>query len=66
MLKNTEHHRNIRVVCYDIFDREMGSVPVNAGTDEAEMNVSSWASGMYVAVVYAGNKRVGSARFIVQ
>lgn len=66
MLKNTEYHRNIRIVCYNIFGREMGSVPVNAGTDEAEMNVSSWTSGMYVAVVYAGNKRVGSARFIVQ
>ena len=66
MMKNTEHHRDIRVVCYDIFGREMATVPVNAGTDEAEMNVSSWTSGMYVAVVYAGNKRVGSARFIVQ
>lgn len=65
MLKNTEYHRNIRIVCYNIFGREMGSVPVNAGMDEAEMNVSSWTSGMYVAVVYAGNKKVGSARFII-
>ncbi len=65
MMKNTEHHRNIRVVCYDIFGREMGAVSVNAGMDEAEMNVSSWTSGMYVAVIYAGNKRVGSARFII-
>lgn len=66
MLKNTEHHRNIRVVCYDIFGREMGEVPVNAGTDEARMDVSNWTPGMYMAVVYSGNKRVGSARFIVQ
>ena len=66
ILKNTEHHRNIKIVCYNIFGREMGAVPVNAGTDEAEMNVSSWTSGMYVAVVYAGNRQVGSARFIVQ
>ncbi len=66
MLKNTEHHRNIRIVCYNIFGRKMGSVPVNAGMDETKMNVSSWTSGMYVAVVYAGNKKVGSARFIVQ
>ncbi|MGE5318220.1 MAG: T9SS type A sorting domain-containing protein, partial [Chloroflexota bacterium] len=66
MLKNTEHHRNIRVVCYDIFGSEMNAVPVNSGLDEAKMDVSAWKSGMYMAVVYAGNKKVGSARFIVQ
>lgn len=64
MLKNTEHHRNIRIICYDIFGREIDSVPVNSGIEEAELNVSSWTPGMYMAVVYAGNKRVGSGRFI--
>lgn len=66
LLKNTEHHINIRITCYDIFGREMNSVVVNSGMDEAKMNVSTWMPGMYMAVVYAGNKRVGSARFVVQ
>ncbi|MGE5382799.1 MAG: T9SS type A sorting domain-containing protein [Omnitrophica WOR_2 bacterium] len=65
MLKNTEHHRNIRITCYDIFGREIDSTPVNSGMDEANMDISSWSGGMYMAVVYAGNTRVGSAKFIV-
>jgi hypothetical protein len=66
MLKNTEHHKNISIICYDIHGRKIDSVPVNSGTDESKINVSSWTPGMYVAVVYASGKKVGSCRFIVK
>ncbi len=65
MLKNTEHHQNIRIICYNMFGAQTATIPVNSGVDEAKLDVSSWTPGMYMAVVYAGNRQVGSSRFIV-
>lgn len=64
MLKNTEHHKNIRIICYNMFGAAIASIPVNSGIDEAKMDVSDWTPGMYMAVVYSGNNKVGSTRFI--
>lgn len=64
MLKNTEHHKNIRIICYNMFGSALASIPVNSGIDEAKMDVSDWTPGMYMAVVYSGNNKVGSTRFI--
>ncbi len=65
MLKNTEHHKNIRIICYNMFGAQIATIPVNSGVDETKLDVSSWTPGMYMAVVYAGNRQVGSSRFIV-
>ncbi len=65
MLKNTEHHKNIRITCYNMFGAQITTIPVNSGVDEAKLDVSDWTPGMYMAVVYAGNRQVGSSRFIV-
>lgn len=64
MLKNTEHHKNIRIICYNIFGAVLASIPVNSGIDAAKLDISGWAPGMYMAVVYSGNNQVGSSRFI--
>ena len=64
MLKNTEHHKNINIICYDTHGRQMSMVGVNSGITDKTMDISSWSPGIYMAIVYAGNQRVGSARFI--
>lgn len=65
-LKNTEHHRNIRLVIYNIFGNELKTLPVNSGKDETGCEISWLTPGIYMAVSYAGNRIVGSARFVVQ
>ena len=66
LLENTEYHSKIRVVCYDIQGRQLAELPVNSGIHEAGLDVSRWRPGMYMAVVYAGNKQMGKARFVVE
>jgi hypothetical protein len=66
LLENTEHHKNIRVVCYDIFGRQMAEIPVNSGVNETGLSISGWRPGLYMAVVYSGNKQMGKARFVVE
>ncbi|MGV8112337.1 MAG: T9SS type A sorting domain-containing protein [Lentimicrobium sp.] len=66
LLENTEYHTKIRVVCYDIQGRQQAELPVNSGIHETGLDVSRWRPGMYMAVVYAGNKQMGKARFVVE
>jgi len=66
LLQNTEHHRNIRIVCYDVFGRQLATLPVNSGINEASLSISNWPKGLYMAVVYAGNKQMGKTRFVVE
>jgi hypothetical protein len=66
LLENTEHHKNIRVVCYDIYGRQLVEIPVNSGVNETWLSISGWRPGLYMAVVYSGNKQMGKARFVVE
>ena len=66
LLENTEYHTKIRVVCYDIQGRKLAELPVNSGIHETGLDVSRWRPGMYMAVVYAGNKQMGKTRFVVE
>ena len=65
LLENTEYHRDIRVVCYDIFGRQLAEMPVNSGVNETGLNISNWRPGLYMAVVYSGNRQMGKAKFVV-
>jgi hypothetical protein len=66
LLENTEHHKNIRVVCYDIFGKQLAAMEVNSGVNETGLSISGWRHGLYMAVVYSGNKQMGKARFVVE
>lgn len=66
LLENTEHYRNLRLVCYDIYGRQMATVKINAGTDETGLNVSKWRGGLYMAIVYSGSIQLGKTRFVVE
>lgn len=66
LLQNTEYHTKIRVVCYDIQGRQLAELPVNSGIHETGLDVSRWRPGMYMAVVYAGNKQMGKTRFVIK
>jgi hypothetical protein len=66
LLKNTEYHKNIRVICYDIFGRQLAELPVNSGVNETGLSISGWRPGLYMAVVYSGNRQMGKARYAVE
>lgn len=65
VMKNTEYHKNIRVTCYDLYGHQLITLPVNSGINETTLDASNWSPGMYMAVVYSGNRQVGSTRFII-
>jgi len=66
LLENTEYHNKIRVVCYDIFGRQLAEIPVNSGVNETGLSITGWRPGLYMAVVYSGNKQMGKAKFVVE
>ena len=66
LLENTEHHKNIRVVCYDIYGKQLAQMSVNSGVNETGLSIAGWRPGLYMAVVYSGNKQMGKARFVVE
>ncbi|MFH1120433.1 MAG: T9SS type A sorting domain-containing protein [Bacteroidota bacterium] len=66
LLENTEYHRNIRVVCYDMHGRQLAEMPVNSGVNETGLSISGWRPGLYMAVVYSGSRQMGKARFVVE
>jgi hypothetical protein len=65
-LENTELHQNIRLHCYDLLGKLMHSEPVIQGQKGATVNISSWPSGMYVAIVYTNDGAVGKCKFLVE
>jgi len=66
LLENTEYHHNIRIVCYDLFGRQLAELPINSGVNETGLSISGWRPGLYMAVVYSGNRQMGKARFVVE
>jgi len=66
LLENTEYHHNIRIVCYDLFGRQLAELPINSGVNETGLDVSHCRPGLYMAVVYSGNRQMGKARFVVE
>ena len=66
LLENTEYHKNIRVICYDIYGRQLAELHVNSGVNETGLSISGWRPGLYMAVVYSGNRQMGKARYAVE
>ena len=64
--KNTEHHRNIELRCFDIYGEEIHKEKVYRYQGESVVDIGSWRKGMYVAVVYNEGLPVGQCKFVVQ
>ena len=63
--ENTDKHHNIKMVCYDVFGRKVDEQKIYPGQLEAQVNVSYWKCGMYVAVVRSEGKVVGKEKILV-
>jgi hypothetical protein len=65
-LENTALHQNIRLRCYDLLGKLMSNNPVIQGQRGAAIDVSSWPSGMYVAIIYSNGSPLGKCKFVVE
>jgi len=52
--------------CYDVFGNLLHSEVVVPGQKEVVLDISSWPSGMYVAVFYSNGGVVGKSKFVVE
>jgi len=64
--ENTEHHQNISLTCHDVFGRPMHEERIATGQRGAQININSWAPGLYLTVVKSDGKVVGRCRFLVK
>ncbi len=64
--KNTEHHINIKLQCFDIYGRKVHEEKVYPYQGESIVDVSAWNKGLYVAVVLSEGTPAGRAKFVVR
>lgn len=64
-LKNTKHHNNMQLICFDAFGRKIHEQKIYPRQLESHVDVSTWKSGMYVAVVKSDGKVVGKEKVVV-
>ncbi|NOX46924.1 MAG: T9SS type A sorting domain-containing protein [Chlorobi bacterium] len=64
--KNTEHHKNMELRCFDIFGKVIHKEKVYRYQGESKVSLINWQKGMYVAVVYSDGFPVGERKFVVQ
>lgn len=65
LYENTLLFRNITVRCYNIMGDELTAFNVNSGITESNLNVEEWPQGMYFAVAYSDNVKIGCCKIIV-
>jgi len=63
---NIQNLQQVQLRCYDVFGSLLHSEAVVQGQKEAVLDISSWPSGMYVAVVYSNGGVVGKSKFVVE
>ena len=49
---------------FDLYGKLMSSQDIPGKTDKVQLDVSSWAAGMYVARIVFMNDVVGMAKFV--
>ena len=65
-LENTDIFKNIQLVCFNIFGKQVHKEKVYQHQGEAVIDVSHWKQGMYVILVYSEGKVVGETKIVVQ
>jgi hypothetical protein len=63
---NIQYLKQAQLRCYDVFGSLLHSEAVVPGQKEVVLDISSWPSGMYVAVVYSNGGVVGKSKFVVE
>jgi hypothetical protein len=63
---NIQNLQQAQLRCYDVFGSLLHSEAIVQGQKEVVLDISSWPSGMYVAVVYSNGGVVGRSKFVVE
>jgi hypothetical protein len=64
--KNTDRHQNIHLDCYDINGQKVHSEAIATNQLGSKINVSSWGSGVYMAIISSEGVIVGKAKLMVK
>lgn len=62
---NTLLYRNITIRCFNSLGYEMTYFEVNSGINESKITIENWPEGLYIAVAYSGNNKIGSCKILV-
>lgn len=65
-LENTRHHPNLQLICYDIFGKMLHSEIMITGQTGVSFDVSLWAPGVYITVIYSNGSPAGKCKFMVK
>jgi hypothetical protein len=65
-LKNTEHHQNMELRCYNVFGKEVHSEKIYRYQGESKVDIQNWQKGIYVAIVYSNGLPVGRCKFVMR
>jgi hypothetical protein len=63
---NIQSLQQAQLRCYDVFGNLLHSEAIVPGQKDVILDISSWPSGMYVAVVYSNGGVVGKSKFVVE
>jgi hypothetical protein len=58
-------NKDLTLVIYDIFGREVGRIMVVDGQDEVIVNIESYSPGVYIAILKKGFDLLESRKFVV-
>ena len=64
--ENTEHHWNMELRVYNIFGSEISRQRIYRSQQAAEMDVSVWPAGIYLAVIFSNGGAAGRVKFVVE
>ncbi len=64
--KNSNNFSQLELMYYDIFGKLVHKEKVYQNQGETNINIEGWNNGIYLAIVYDGNKIVGQCKFVVQ
>jgi len=64
--ENTEQHVNMELRIYNIFGNEVSWQRIYRSQQTADMDVTTWPAGIYLAVIFSNGGTVGRAKFVVE
>ena len=63
---NIQNLQQAHLRCYDVFGNLLYNETVVQGHKEVVLDISSWPSGIYVAVIYSNGGVAGRSKFVVE
>ncbi|MEN8249871.1 MAG: T9SS type A sorting domain-containing protein [Bacteroidota bacterium] len=65
-VKNSISESPYSIIIFDIFGRKQDVIAVPKGERNTRIDISKYPSGVYVAIVMNGHKRIGQGKFVVK